>query len=588
VPQGFCLDERDLPSGTYLLVYSVLDSWLPVPGMEQARFCGAPLPEWLTKRRLTAQDILESRAPGSTEGRRFDLHEARLFVAGAGVDFVEGYIHPPADPAAWAAEFRAGTRLSLREINDEDSVEQREARRRHVRAQLLRNTILSGRGWTSVCERDFRDTFRRQDVDALRKLSESSGDSLRRFYRMRNLRSLLRGGPDADSVEELHIDYRGRTDSPALFRRAVRQEQTVRASAPVRMDLAGGWTDTPPYTLREGGEVVNVAVDLDGRPPIQVTCRSTAEKLIVLRSVDTDAREIVRGFRQLEDYRSLQSPFSLPKAALCLLGMTREGTRSGSLAEALDRIGCGIELSMLSGVPQGSGLGTSSILGATVIAALERFSGIALDIQEVSRKVLRMEQMLTTGGGWQDQLGGICGGVKYLSSAPGIAPNPIIHQLDPFILEDEGHARRLTLYYTGITRLAKNILQEVVERVAGAEPAYLFTLRSLKVLARRARDSFALRDLNRLAGVVQESWEANKRIHLSTTNDEVDALLAATQGLSAGMKLLGAGGGGFALFISRTPRDASALREALAARSGTAARLTRMSLNKDGLRVEVS
>ncbi|MEX2442647.1 MAG: hypothetical protein WD492_03515 [Alkalispirochaeta sp.] len=99
----------------------------------------------------------------------------------------------------------------------------------------------------------------------------------------------------------------------------------------------------------------------------------------------------------------------------------------------LGEIGGGVEVTLLAAVPnkvayrsgtmpmrgtrrQGSGLGTSSILGAVLLAALERFFGVFderhINTGELYRQVLQMEQMLTTGGGWQDQIGGVAGGIS--------------------------------------------------------------------------------------------------------------------------------------------------------------------------------
>ena len=53
-------------------------------------------------------------------------------------------------------------------------------------------------------------------------------------------------------------------------RMSVYADQIVWGRSPVRIDLAGGWTDTPPYSLMEGGNVVNLAIELNGQPPLQV------------------------------------------------------------------------------------------------------------------------------------------------------------------------------------------------------------------------------------------------------------------------------------------------------------------------------
>jgi galactokinase/mevalonate kinase-like predicted kinase len=259
-----------------------------------------------------------------------------------------------------------------------------------------------------------------------------------------------------------------------------------------------------------------------------------------------------------------------------------------TLAEELERIGCGLEISLLSAIPKGSGLGTSSILGATILAALERFFGLKVEQEELFRQVLQIEQMLTTGGGWQDQIGGVAGGVKYITSTPSLKPRPIIYQLDPHVFEDPELSSRFTLYYTGITRLAKNILQDVVDRVNSMEPAYLFTMRYLKRLARNARDAISYGDLSALGRVIGARWEANKLVHHSTTNDEVESLLNRLRGLHSGLKLLGAGGGGYLLLLSDSPETASRLRDRLESIDHDRARFVDLSINVDGLRVTVS
>ena len=430
--------------------------------------------------------------------------------------------------------------------------------------------------------------FSRSDASALSRICETADDDLLRIYRHKLLESIDPAPTRADSIDALKVNFLSKDSLAGHLGRGVKHDQIVWARSPVRIDIAGGWTDTPPYTLREGGEVVNAAVNLNDQPPIQVFCRPTEERRVRINSIDLGTRETIEDFNGLEDYNNPSSPFALPKAALCLLGLTSSRSRHSSLHDALDGIGCGLEISLLSAVPKGSGLGTSSVLGATILAALQRFFGLAVDMSELSRQVLQMEQMLTTGGGWQDQIGGVAGGVKYIVSRPGLRPDPVIYRLDPFLFQDPARSAVFTLFYTGITRLAKNILQEVVDRSNAMEPAYLFTLRNLKRLAQRAREAVSLRDGAELARVLSASWEANKRIHESTTNDEVEDLISRVAGLFCGMKLLGAGGGGFALFMSESAAQADKLRTVLSTLENDRARMVGMSLNNAGLEVSVS
>ena len=586
IPPGVCLDERHVNKGVVTAVYGVEDSWSSAASLAKLLYLGVPLAQWLEERHMTDAEVFEPAATG--EGKVFDLYNARLFPVNAEDSFLQGYWNPAAVDKAWKAYFDSTRRYTLRELMDQDSPQERESRRRKIRGVSLRQEILAGRGWLSLSEREFSQLFSQADAPALLALYESADDDLLRIYRHKLLETINPAPLRSDSIFALKVNFLSEGERESRLTRGVKHDQIVWARAPVRIDIAGGWTDTPPYTLREGGEVVNVAVNLNDQPPIQVFCRPTEERRVRIHSIDLGTRETIEEFEGLEDYNNPSSPFALPKAALCLLGLTRDGSGQGSLAATLDRIGCGLEISLLSAVPKGSGLGTSSVLGATILAALQRFFGVPLEMSELFRQVLQIEQMLTTGGGWQDQIGGVAGGVKYIVSRPGLRPDPVIYQLDPFLFQDPMRSAVFTLFYTGITRLAKNILQQVVDRVNGMEPAYLFTLRDLKRLARRAREAVSLRDGADLALVLKASWEANKRIHESTTNDEVEALVSRVEGLFSGMKLLGAGGGGFAVFMSDTVEQATRLRSVLSTLENDRARMVRMSLNTEGLQVSVS
>ncbi len=586
IPAGICLDERVTADGTWLLVYGSDDTWRGRAAPHDVTYCGAPVDEWAACRNIALDQVF---LPGSAAAEtRFDLWDAHLFVSGADEGFAEGYWNAGVVDDGWRTRFLSARRQSLRAITAATTLAAREERRMALRRQLLREAILGGNGWLSVPAQEFCRIFTAADAERLALLYRSTDDHLVRLYRSRVLDALVPAGAPAATATGEDIDYLSGSHTLAPLRRAVKRDQIVWARSPVRLDLAGGWTDTPPFTLREGGEVVNVAVNLNDQPPIQVFCRPTEEPAIRLHSIDLGAGETIRDFAGLEAFRCPGSPFALPKAALTLLGLGAARAGAASLADQLRRIGCGIEISLLSAVPKGSGLGTSSILGATILAALERFFGLTVAREELFRQVLQLELMLTTGGGWQDQIGGVAGGVKYIASSPGLRPRPVVDQLDPFIFEEPDCASRFTLYYTGITRLAKDILQDVVGRANGLEPAYLFTLRHLKQLARSARQSVSRRNLEELGRVLSASWEANKLIHPSTTNDEVETLLAGLQGLYTGMKLLGAGGGGYVLFLSGSVDQAYRLRDRLDSTEHERARVVGMRISREGLQVTVS
>ncbi|MBQ1583411.1 MAG: bifunctional fucokinase/L-fucose-1-P-guanylyltransferase, partial [Prevotella sp.] len=243
-------------------------------------------------------------------------------------------------------------------------------------------------------------------------------------------------------------------------RMSVYGDQIVWGRSPVRIDIAGGWTDTPPYCLMEGGNVVNFAIELNGQPPLQAYVKPCKEPHVVLRSIDLGASEVVRTYDEMADFRKVGNPFSIPKAALVLSGFHPDFSVEPyvSLEEQLRDFGCGIELTLLSAIPAGSGLGTSSLLASTVLGALNDFCGLLWDKSEIGHRTLVLEQLLTTGGGWQDQFGGLLPGVKLLQTGREFYQNPIVRWLPSRLYTEPEYRTCHLLYYTGITRTAKNIL----------------------------------------------------------------------------------------------------------------------------------
>ena len=582
IPEGICIDCREHAGGQVMMAYGIEDTFTVQPAVEKVVFCGTPMHTWLSQRGLSVGDVWADPACA-------DLLSARLFAPGMADSFLEGYWQQPADNA-WAATFRAAPRLSVRDLNTAHSVVGREQRRIDIRTRILRRSLLQNAGWKTMSSADFSSAFKEQCYHAhLKQFFAGTDDVLLKPYRRTLLGTVTDVEPQHSGDPYFEVEYVASPESMPPLKAAVKEDQIVWARAPLRLDLAGGWSDTPPYTLRYGGQVVNVAVDLNGQPPIQVFCRRTTARKIVLHSIDLGVREEITDLAQLLAYRDPTSVFALPKAALCLLGLGANPGNRSTLASCLNEIGSGIELTFLCAVPKGSGLGTSSVLAAVILAALQRFFNRPSPMDDLFRQVLQMEQMLTTGGGWQDQIGGAVGGVKYIESKPGLKPSPVIHQLDPFLFQDEDMLRHFTLFYTGITRLAKNILQEVVANVNSKTPAYLFTVNYIRQLALNARNAVSLRSLPQLADVIAASWEANKRIHASTTNEEVEQLLGATRPYWAGVKLLGAGGGGFALFVSPGQEQAQRLRDLLARQfENRKARMVGFTLNPKGLQISVS
>ena len=156
-----------------------------------------------------------------------------------------------------------------------------------------------------------------------------------------------------------------------------------------------------------------------------------------------------------------QNPLVLHKTALILSGIIPRG-QNQSIASLFEKVGMGLELVTSVNIPKGSGLGTSSILAGAVIICLHTLLGRELSEQEIFNQVLTLEQMITTGGGWQDQVGGLTSGIKLIKSKPGI---PQVPTYEPIVLSDsvkEQLDKQFVLVYTGQRRLAKRILRDIM------------------------------------------------------------------------------------------------------------------------------
>ena len=433
---------------------------------------------------------------------------------------------------------------------------------------------------------DAADTFKKEQIPLPESLGEEAplmtrihnamflGDSEKAF-------SLLRQGltqRDSSYATLANCDV---IKEPSL---CVADDQIVWGRSPVRIDIAGGWTDTPPYCLMEGGNVINFAIELNGQPPLQAYVRPSKELRVVLRSIDLGAMEVVETTEQLTDFMHVGSPFSIPKAALVLAGFGKRVLR-----EELEAFGAGIELTLLSAIPAGSGLGTSSILASTVLGALNDFCGLGWDKNEIGHRTLMLEQMLTTGGGWQDQFGGVLGGVKLLQTGRGFDQSPQVRWLpNDLWTQPEFRACHL-LYYTGITRTAKSILAEIVRRMFLNHHEELSLLREMKVHTMEMYEAIQRNDFLQMGLLVRKTWQQNQTLDSGTNPPQVAALTSLIDDLCLGYKLPGAGGGGYLYMIAKDPEAAARIKQILGEhRQNKNARFVEMTLSTKGLQISRS
>lgn len=313
---------------------------------------------------------------------------------------------------------------------------------------------------------------------------------------------------------------------------------------PLRVNWGGGWSDTPPYCNEKGGTVLNAAISLNGELPVEVTLRRLEEKKIVFDSRDMDCHG---EFTKIEDLQDCGNPydfFALQKSALLACGVIP--TEGSSMEEVLTRLGGGIFMSTeVTGVPKGSGLGTSSILAGACVKALFEFLNVPYTEDDLYDHVLCMEQIMSTGGGWQDQIGGLSNGIKYITSSAGIYQKIKVTHMDIDASTLEELNERYALIYTGQRRLARNLLRDVVGRYIGNVPEAQHALAEIQKVAVLMRFELERGDVDAFAKLLSEHWELSKMLDAGSTNTCIDQIFHSIEDMIDGKMICGAGGGGF-------------------------------------------
>ena len=342
--------------------------------------------------------------------------------------------------------------------------------------------------------------------------------------------------------------------------RMSRDEVIIRL--PVRVNWGGGWSDTPPYCLEHGGTVLNAAVLLDGQRPIEAVARRT-DAGITLASADSGAYRVFTDIAELQDSSNPYDPFALHKAALIACGVIPY-KENISVAEITEKLGGGLYLStQVLNIPRGSGLGTSSILAGACVKALYEMMGRQLSDDELYNRVLCMEQIMSTGGGWQDQVGGLAPGIKMVTSAPAIRQRI---ECTPCSISEATMKElneRFCLIYTGQRRLARNLLRDVIGRYISGNPDAVEALYEIQRMAVLMRFELEKGNVDGFARLLTEHWEQSKRLDAGCTNTCIDLILHTVSDLIDGQMICGAGGGGFLQVVLKKGVTADMLRARL-------------------------
>jgi D-glycero-alpha-D-manno-heptose-7-phosphate kinase len=324
------------------------------------------------------------------------------------------------------------------------------------------------------------------------------------------------------------------------------------ARAPLRIDLAGGWTDVAPYAEATGGAVVNVAIDLHAH--VQVRPRRGG---VSLHALDLGAAVTARRADELRP----DGEFGLLKAAA-----RRYGPAGG------------FEVVTSSEAPAGSGLGGSGAMGVALVAAFAALRGERPMAAEVAQRAFDLEATdVGILGGRQDQYAAALGGCLWLEfgdpavSATRLAlPADVRRELE----------RHLVLCYTGVSRLSAAMHAGVWSRYRSGDAATAGALDGLRACAFAMRDALLAGDLPAVAEVLARNWTHQRALGEGMETERMRELQrAATAAGAAGAKACGAGAGGCMVFLARAGK-AFAVAEALRHAGAT---VLRSAFDADGV-----
>ncbi len=600
VPPGF--PRLDLPDGVCLDVAPIGqdDFCIRFYGFED-RFCGAidderclwfrrPASEWFRRRGINPAEA--GLAPSS------DIQMAPLFPVvsrdEASAEFLLWLHDDDAQPDECHKALFLRRRLSAMQICEKINIARLMAQRdAHLRSALP--VMRANHRSNPFFRLDLSSVAATYPADRLEPLKELQGLDASRdaMFRSAVLQASDPKGAalaDAEAFALLRMkvleSVRPMLRTP---RKTTLEDQIVWGRSPARLDLAGGWTDTPPYCFQHGGSVINIAADINGQPPVQVFIRVAAEPRIVLRSIDIGAELRIESYEDLHAFDRPGDPFALAKAALCLAGFHphfADDARHRSLREQLMEFGGGLEISLLAAAPKGSGLGTSSILAATLLGAISDACGLGWDRADVILLVLAIEQMLTTCGGWQDQAGGVHRGIKLIDAGPGFTQEMSLRwapETEMALAASQGTA---LLYFTGTTRMASGILREIVRGMFLNSSTHLDILSDIRANSGETFEAILRGRWDDMTACVDRSWRLNCRLDKGTNPPGVAAIFDAVKDFTAAAKLLGAGGGGYALFFAKDDEAAIRLRRTLEDNPPNAgARFVNFSISQTGLQI---
>jgi D-glycero-alpha-D-manno-heptose-7-phosphate kinase len=295
------------------------------------------------------------------------------------------------------------------------------------------------------------------------------------------------------------------------------------ARSPLRITLGGGGTDLPSYYRKHGGYLISAAIN----KYVYISINKPFKDGVFLK------------YSQIEEVDNVAD------------------VKHPIIREGLALVGSGnnkIEISSLADIPSGTGLGSSGSFTTALLKALYAFDNKHIHQEELAKMACHIEiDRLGEPIGKQDQYIAAIGGVTCFrfNEDDSVTAKPLPISNEALLnLED-----RLLLFFTGFSRSASNILKDQHVRSQKDDLEMVNNLHYVKELGYRSEKALVSGDIDSFGYLMKEHWEHKKRRTGGMSNSVIDGYyqLGITNGAIGG-KIVGAGGGGFLLFVAKDPQ----------------------------------
>jgi len=284
--------------------------------------------------------------------------------------------------------------------------------------------------------------------------------------------------------------------------------------------LGGGGTDLPSYYREHTGFVISAAIN----------------KYVYITLHETFGQRIIVKYSKMEE---VQTPGEI---------------RHPIVREALNLVGIDshphLEITSMSDIPAGTGLGSSGSFTTALLRALHCLKKNSVPARDLAEQACHIElELLGEPIGKQDQYIAAIGGITCFTFQPQGAVD-----IEPLRLSTETLSTledNLILFFTGFTRNASELLKDQDTRSKQKDAEMLDNLHFIKQIALDSKAAMESGDLRRFAELMHQHWEHKKRRSQGMTNSQIDAYYELGRANGAlGGKLIGAGGGGFLMFYT--------------------------------------